>query len=101
PSTPGVSPLSLHDALPISVVVGVHIDKPRRDDPAEDVDLARARRLGQLRADRGNPVPGDGDVRRVARPAGAVDDGAAAEDQIDQDRKSTRLNSSHVAISYA
>src|SRR5690606_41434595 len=59
--------LSLHDALPISLV--------------DVVELARACRCGAGRLD-----------------AGAV---ALADVVGDGDRKSTRLNSSHVKISYA
>ena len=63
--------------------MGVHIDKPGRDDLAGDVDLARAHGLGQARTDLCDTVAGDGDIRPVARPAGAVDDDAAAQDHID------------------
>jgi hypothetical protein len=66
-----------------TVVVGVHIDKPRRDDLAGDIDLARAGRLRQPRTDLRDPGAGDGDIRRVARPAAAIDDSAAAQDQVD------------------
>src|SRR5437660_8604794 len=63
--------LSLHDALPIC-----RAQRPPRGDPAEDA-------LG-LRTWRGRPG-------QPQQNTGAVD----------SDRKSTRLNSSHVAISYA
>ena len=63
--------------------MGVHIDKPGRDDLAGNIDFARTRHLRKPRPDRGNPVAGDSDIRWVARPAGAVDDDAAAQDHID------------------
>src|SRR5439155_11953712 len=73
PAPPEIYTLSLHDALPISV-------------------LAEAlRRLAILRRHRDEPTWARELCQRsyeVAR-------------QIGKDRKSTRLNSSHVAISYA
>src|SRR5699024_12881022 len=76
PPTPEIYTLSLHDALPICEVVDPEVG-------AVDAQLVRA----------------DGDVDRVVEHlAGgeAALGGAAA-----VDRKSTRLNSSHVSISYA
>src|SRR5207253_11135263 len=76
PSTTETSTLSLHDALPIFPRQGGQ----RRRDPA-----------------RQRPVPAA--VRdRIVRPRRARGDGMR---RTGQDRKSTRLNSSHVAISYA
>ncbi len=59
----------------------VHIDKAGGDDPARHVDLARARRPGDI-ADRGDAVAGDRDIGPPPRPAAAVDDLAAAQDPI-------------------
>src|SRR5690606_41474786 len=74
PPTPEIYTLSLHDALPISAR-GRHADRqPRRPVAAGAGDLARRGR----------------DLRR-----GHSAHAPAA------DRKSTRLNSSHVKISYA
>src|SRR5439155_21966308 len=84
---PDLYTLSLHDALPISVEPGVvriagddpydaRIDEPRRRDAAEH-------------------------VQRRGRPYCEVGPGARADARCRRDRKSTRLNSSHVAISYA
>src|SRR5207253_10272484 len=70
-SPPTISPLSLHDALPIS-------DRPWR---ASRDPYPTAVRTVLGRSPRA--VPGPGPPRRG------------------RDRKSTRLNSSHVAISYA
>ena len=50
---------------------------PETSTSREPVDLRKPR------PDRGDPVAGDSDIRRVARPAGAVDDDAAAQDHID------------------
>src|SRR5690606_41074843 len=90
PSTPALYPLSLHDALPISDVTyrtGVRFDDiggqaQSKRELLEAIDVLRsdaaARRLG-IRPLRGILLTG---------PPGT-------------DRKSTRLNSSHVKISYA
>src|SRR5690349_23431311 len=74
-ATTEIYTLSLHDALPISLVV----------------ELAAAHRLAQRAA--GDVLVGDVDVRGIPRER---QDALAA-----RDRKSTRLNSSHVEISYA
>src|SRR5437868_14950263 len=71
-ATTEIYTLSLHDALPISSAA-VRSGSARRD---------RARADGS----RLSPRPS----RRTARPT-----------RTDRDRKSTRLNSSHVSISYA
>src|SRR5690606_41802710 len=84
PATPAPYPLSLHDALPIY----------SRD---------RAHGVDQLVGVGGVPCGrGDVDAEPVVAGGGDVEPGdqsAAALD--DADRKSTRLNSSHVKISYA
>src|SRR5690625_6076644 len=74
PSPPELYPLSLHDALPI-------------------LGTDHQRRLGLTHEDVGGGVDGLGvtGAQQLAEPAA----------QPGQDRKSTRLNSSHVAISYA
>src|SRR5258707_8851362 len=73
--TPEIYPLSLHDALPISLHVGLAAE------PAFGADLARD--ACHLRRERPQLVH-----HRVDRGGG-------------EDRKSTRLNSSHANISYA
>src|SRR5688500_20042024 len=79
---------SLHDALPIYAGA----------EPTTGVTLARQR---------GQPVDGeddetDGDRDPSAVFVGAADEEATAPDEEDrQDRKSTRLNSSHLVNSYA
>src|SRR5690606_40338807 len=80
PATTELYTLSLHDALPISGAQGDGgaLHRGRRAHPP---------RLRRRRAHRGRRAGGNGD-------GGA--DGAGH-----QDRKSTRLNSSHVKISYA
>src|SRR5207249_10732946 len=88
-SPPAPHTLSLHDALPISL--------EDRDDPREH----------ETRRSAEEDHPGDGCVGiRVSGPFGPqleghrllVDEG---DDDDARDRKSTRLNSSHVSISYA
>src|SRR5207249_10741922 len=76
PAPPAIYTLSLHDALPIYRV-------------------ARDGRTSGAPA--GAPPGAFGGVARAARAARA----APARAPADRDRKSTRLNSSHVSISYA
>src|SRR5699024_11338444 len=101
PSPAHTSPLSLHDALPISG--GAH--PPVRDEQLGDL-LVHGQGL-----DVGGGALGGGEPPVVdgGHLAGAVDvlkgqavllDDAAGH-RADGDRKSTRLNSSHVSISYA
>src|SRR5205807_8828485 len=71
PPPPQLYTLSLHDALPIF---------PRRPGSARRVQGARGQRDGSL----------------LRYPQAGTSDGPT-----DQDRKSTRLNSSHLVISYA
>jgi hypothetical protein len=62
------------------IVVGVHVDESRRNDPAGGVDDDRAV-LRQVRADRDDALALDAHVGFEARRAAAVDDGAAAQQQ--------------------
>ena len=64
----------------LAVIMGVHVDPARRDHQARGVDLALAGAL--LAADRGDAAAGDRHVARERRLAGAVDDGAAANDDV-------------------
>src|SRR5690606_41931115 len=87
--------LSLHDALPIFAGVGElcgrhdHLLSPLKQSP--DADCLRAHMI-EPRLDNGEmDLP---DV--IQHPVGGI--GAQS---IEPDRKSTRLNSSHVKISYA
>jgi hypothetical protein len=66
-----------HDDL---VVVGVHIDESRRDDPAAGVEHDGAI-LREIGADLDDALARDAHVGIEARRAGAVDDRAAAEKQ--------------------
>src|SRR5205807_9175458 len=84
PPPPAIYPLSLHDALPIS----------RR---------AHARRVARGHSDRG-AVPRGRDADRRGRPARRRRRRLHATEGLlttTSDRKSTRLNSSHLVISYA
>src|SRR5205807_10610076 len=100
PPPPPLSPLSLHDALPISLpqlaaegrgpfdLVFIDADKPGYPDY-----LTWALKLSR----RGSLILADNVVRK-----GAVIDAASSDANVQGvDRKSTRLNSSHLVISYA
>src|SRR5207253_10547199 len=94
PPTPDTSTLSLHDSLPISGrhhgSLG-HAARPKRHPhPPYAQPRERAEQPVHLRLPRGVLVPERLDDRAVGRRLGSS-----------ADRKSTRLNSSHVAISYA
>src|SRR5207253_3612788 len=86
--------LSLHDALPISV---------RKKIPSNAATFARVKDL-----DVGDEDPGTIDVGLVLLDSSGDADGPGERHKLlyrlaiqGRDRKSTRLNSSHVAISYA
>src|SRR5690606_41472316 len=90
PATTQLYPLSLHDALPISdrealaaASGGLGVIERREREGLRLDDLADLEGLGRGR---------DADIEGAG--AGLVDD-------LEADRKSTRLNSSHVKISYA
>src|SRR5690606_39387984 len=87
-STTVLSTLSLHDALPILLVVAFGQHRVEGSDRAAAVQ-AVAGALHQLRQAREHR-------RRIA-----LGRGRFAQGQRHLDRKSTRLNSSHVKISYA
>src|SRR5439155_21785015 len=87
PSTTPIYTLSLHDALPISI----HRIASTYDVLPASVPLGRGVFVDGIRA---LDVTGDGIKEAVVTHG---DDGSAGT----VDRKSTRLNSSHVAISYA
>src|SRR5205807_7267246 len=90
-ATTALSTLSLHDALPISGAYAVQAPHPRA--VSECRGMGRRRRV---RRRGGGALP----LRRSGvgahRGPGSVARGDSA-----QDRKSTRLNSSHLVISYA
>src|SRR5690606_39521066 len=91
PAPTDVSTLSLHDALPISAVAGDPGRRGQRDDAAALPELAGER---LVHPQRGEDVDGEEVVPAVR---GHVGEQFVAQ----EDRKSTRLNSSHVKISYA
>src|SRR5690606_40697528 len=95
PVTPYARTLSLHDALPIWLA------RPARQLVVEQEQVERAERGD----DREHPV-GDRNALRRPRDDGGVRaererETGGGEDQPLLDRKSTRLNSSHVKNSYA
>src|SRR5207253_10769899 len=95
PHTP--STLSLHDALPIFATPGK--GGTGRKNVAADLPVGRH----ELLLDGGDARPGDRRDGQVAHlQAGRHEIFARVEGLLPgEDRKSTRLNSSHVAISYA
>src|SRR5439155_20882764 len=82
-ATPDIYTLSLHDALPICTRRAARPGTPRRRGPSVEPSRRRGWR-GRRRRGRGRSTSS-----------------RALSDDLAQDRKSTRLNSSHVAISYA
>src|SRR5699024_12747160 len=91
PPPPHTYTLSLHDALPISLICTAPWSLPPRDLHGTWFHaFARPIRARPPRASgRGPPAAGPGQRTGSARGSDA------------RDRKSTRLNSSHVSISYA
>src|SRR5207249_9599284 len=99
PATPELYTLSLHDALPISAPDGADAVAGRDRDAARE---AGNDTVGRQRQATGLRHHDDGGAHRARRgvvpgPRPRPD----AEDRQPGDRKSTRLNSSHVSISYA
>ena len=66
--------------------MGVHVDPAGRDQKSVGVDVAPGRSL--LAADGGNAAVLYGDVAGERRLAGAVDDGAAANDDVVHESRS-------------
>src|SRR5690606_41714921 len=91
-ATPALDPLSLHDALPIcySALGRLHFV-----DMAADSILQQA--LGAMAQRQGAPSSS----LQLRQPHGGTTLVRLARIESDRDRKSTRLNSSHVKISYA
>src|SRR5690606_41066736 len=95
--TAGISPLPLHDALPI---YSVDVNAYRRDQGDGQRDIRQHRQLP------GGQPPGEQADDAWQQQVEADDAAQPADTQIlpiapQLDRKSTRLNSSHVKISYA
>src|SRR5437773_8596999 len=85
PLTTELSTLSLHDALPISIRVS--FAGRRTGGGTAELD-----RLQERRRDREAAPPGGGEPQLLR---------ARERRRVERDRKSTRLNSSHITISYA
>src|SRR5204863_8776934 len=101
PTTPQISTLSLHDALPIcEIATNIDTRSASEDDGYSAVQRGDGRRIPA------GPVP-SGQIVRIGVPACIcklapdIQIHPIDKDGIDRDRKSTRLNSSHVEISYA
>src|SRR5207248_11734430 len=95
------TPLSLHDALPISL----QLDDRRQVGDVDDVDRRAAEstdRRGNAGVEREAEHVGVRPERvRVVQPDQVDEADVLAVSARSQDRKSTRLNSSHRTISYA
>src|SRR5207247_5039239 len=96
PASRANSPLSLHDALPICV----DLRGPARVLPLEPVgaDLAPSESIAEEGYERRQLWPSE---RRQAVRLALDLDRPLRQGRLPQDRKSTRLNSSHEWISYA
>src|SRR5207244_5624973 len=99
PSSTSLYSPSLHDALPISVDVGVEQADSRAGEAQRNRHVHRHRRLA-------HPALAGADRDRIAHARDLLAPGQAARRADlsvpgDADRKSTRLNSSHQIISYA
>src|SRR5205807_9811081 len=94
PSTPALSTLSLHDALPI-LAAAASAHHFRAHHAEAGVGLLLDRLLARRRVE-GRPA-----AARVVLRVGDEQLGSAARAVVRADRKSTRLNSSHLVISYA
>ena len=70
----------------LAVIVRVHVDPAGRDQKPCGVDLPPGGT--ELAADRGDPVAFDGHITRECRFAGAVDDGAAANNDVMHENRS-------------
>src|SRR5690606_41054496 len=92
PAPSATYPLSLHDALPIWIGRLVQRIKDQVEPPSGTLGQRLAYGGGQVVDDRGKGCRG-----RSRDLGGDVEGGFA----LGVDRKSTRLNSSHVKISYA
>src|SRR5699024_12864015 len=97
PPTPHLIPLSLHDALPISILFRHHIWVHRLGHVPDPVDVDPEDEVPGLDVQvlESDPAVDAGIVVQDIDPAVLLDD------IVHRDRKSTRLNSSHVSISYA
>src|SRR5205814_10450592 len=100
-SPSAISLLSLHDALPIFHRGGIHrVAEPlRRGSRSAEGGVRTIERIGEHRYDGGALVL---DLAVIESPVDPGDAGALERfDYRKVDRKSTRLNSSHLGISYA
>src|SRR5207248_5986275 len=94
PPTPQLSTLSLHDALPIFT------PQPDANTRLRSAGAPRAL-IGRISRDRRQfqAIHADGSIKRLHARQARIDHRGDALDG--EDRKSTRLNSSHRTISYA
>src|SRR5690606_39669930 len=99
-ATTGFYTLSLHDALPILAVLLGRSAELRKDAAAHLGTIARLRE--QIDSLNARLKELDEELDSLAPQPGAVQETLQRLRELsEQDRKSTRLNSSHVKISYA
>ena len=67
--------------LNAAIGVAVHVDEPRRDNPAAGIDDPLARTRRQSVAQLCDSIAGDTDIESPRRRAGAVDDGAVLDQE--------------------
>src|SRR5690606_42104255 len=94
PPTAAICPLSLHDALPISRSAPFGLEELRNSPSANAAVTPRSTPADW------NPESAAG-LAVIAESAESCNVASAPPTDIARDRKSTRLNSSHVKISYA
>src|SRR5207249_7441046 len=100
PSTE-ISPLSLHDALPISLPPHAMPDRARPHQPLQRPDDEQRDEGDQLEPEQiAREAVRQEAIRRLTPVGDVVRDERDRHDAEHGDRKSTRLNSSHVSISY-
>src|SRR5205807_9133281 len=97
---PDLSALSLHDALPISLARGGIFQALEELGSAAVVGPGRDE-CGKAVAPRGVSVSVRSDVDALSARSFNLGDGFRHASRPGPDRKSTRLNSSHLVISYA
>src|SRR5690606_41441028 len=95
---PAPHPPSLHDALPICTAITEELGLPLEKVTAEHFGTAKRVRITK---DATTIVGGKGQKKAIDERVAQIEVQIKATKSDYEDRKSTRLNSSHVKISYA
>src|SRR5690606_40708029 len=100
PAAPPAAPVPLHDALPISLTARSHPIAPAKAFPALSAHTGKiwTRKTSRTAA---MPYQERPTNAQLENPDGSPPRRATGGFRTIEDRKSTRLNSSHVKISYA